>query len=201
MTTPTTTELIELPHSGLRVPNTRLHVTSYRALPTPEAEAVTATLRLDENPVGVIQNRGEGRPTWIDYHDTGAFGPDQFDQFVAACQYASGTHVTDQDVMRDLIAEFETRRRLGRAAKDEYTLVRRMEFLHEPGRSAAERLAYQPFPYEELAYPIAFTVDRREQLVDELEARPVSEHGWWELWTGERWERITKPAVPLTAAA
>lgn len=200
MTTTTTTALTgeivdgltQLPHSGLRVPHTRLHVTSYRGIETGRGVAFTATLRLGNIPVGTIENPGNGGATWLDFHDHRAYGPAQFNEFVAACRYDSGRDVGEEDVLTDLTTEYEIGQAIKRAEAgvNKRAVMRWMEFIHNADGPVGE-----PFPNDFRTCNKALALMFRDVLVKQMQGQVLSDYGWWELWTGERWERLTKPVV------
>lgn len=185
----TVTAEIVLPHSGLRVPHTRLTASDYRGTPTDEGEAFTATLRLDDVPVGTINDRGDGGATWIDFHPGSAFSGGLLDAFASQCRSAGGAQVSAEDVLHALITEYEYGLMLSRArARDGWTLARQMEYvLDRDGQPKGEPYPRQVFPCTN-RHP-----SDRYLLAHALNRRAGSMHAWWQVWDGQRWDDLTKP--------
>ena len=94
------TDLITLPHSGIRVPHDRFRVSRYRELPTADGVAFTATLKLDKTVVGLIQNEGTGGPTHVEPTD---FPDRQLNDYVQACRTAVGQPCSKEYVLDELV--------------------------------------------------------------------------------------------------
>lgn len=98
-------ELFTLPHSGLRVPHTDLHVTAARSLLGTDGEMLNATLRLKTRVVGYLLNEGRGGATF--FQSTGAgFGWRDLEAFVAACRNPAGQPVPEEHVLDLLVDEY-----------------------------------------------------------------------------------------------
>ncbi|PZG13449.1 hypothetical protein C1I95_23640 [Micromonospora craterilacus] len=120
---------VTLPHSGLRVPHTRIAVTGV-ALPhigpdVPQlspASSLVAVLSLDGNLAGVADT--DGREP-LRYHPVprSRLGSDQLGEFVAECR-RRGQPVTVDTVLRCLAEEYHLTTQAHRAAAHGNTLVR-----------------------------------------------------------------------------
>jgi hypothetical protein len=182
---------IVLPHTGLRMPHTRLTVTSKKTLPTPDGEAFTATLRLDGRIVGHIHNDGWGGPTtWT---PTGAgFSWRDLDAFSTECRTQSGTAPMEETVLDDLVEEYATARRVAKHDRAGRTALRLCQLVDGNIYSAAEAAATR-----------VTTAAHRQRLIGELAAAlPADEDQWWQLWTGHAWDDLTdRPTQPADEAA
>ncbi|MEU7802671.1 hypothetical protein AB0B10_25765 [Micromonospora arborensis] len=187
-------ELIQFPHSGLRVPHTRLTASRLEQSETSRGVAFTATLLMDGTPVASIENRGCGGATWATFVDRKAYGEREFDEFVQACRDAAGEPVSDEQVLQDLVTEHQYSAWLRELARRGRTIVRWMVRGHDgDGKPVGD-----PFPMQERSCRLYPGEAWRQALADGLVKHASGDHGWWELWNGERWERL--PA-PRTAAA
>lgn len=182
--------LVVLPHTGLRVPHTRLSVTSLQTLPTPDGEAFTATLRLGGRIVGHIHNDGNGGATTWSTNGTG-FSWRDLDAFVAACRTPAGTEPPEEHVLDDLVEEYATSRivaKLERANRTPLRLCRLINGItYSVGRAAATKVT---------------TPAHRQRLIGELAVHsPAKDDEWWQLWTGAAWDDLTeRPTLPPTGA-
>ncbi|HEY7224661.1 MAG TPA: hypothetical protein VH561_13880 [Micromonosporaceae bacterium] len=178
--------LVALPHSGLRVPHTDLHVTSARTLPGSDGEMLHAVLRRNGRVVGHLVNEGRGGPTF--FQSTGAgFGWRDLEAFVAACRTPAGDQVPDEHVLDVLVDEYRTTRSVTATTKRNLTPLRLCVLLDgltfRVGHAAAK--------------PIT-TPERRARLCAELaHAGTVLDGEWWQLWNpGRGWEDLTpRPAT------
>jgi hypothetical protein len=95
-------DVVTLPHTGIRVPDPGLRVSSYRELPTPDGVAYTATAYLHRVLVGTIHNGGNGGPTSY-FPDSNVFGRRQLADFVAASRTADGQPITEEQLLDELV--------------------------------------------------------------------------------------------------
>ncbi len=108
--------LILLPHSGVRVPHTRLAVTSLKQVQMSRGVAYTATLRLDGRIVGTVENEGCGGETMFQSRPGAGFGYADLDTYAAQCRTVGGATSTES-VLNALVDEFDTARLVAKAAK------------------------------------------------------------------------------------
>ncbi|MEU8001601.1 hypothetical protein AB0B66_10610 [Catellatospora sp. NPDC049111] len=98
-------EYVMAVHSPLRMPHGRLAVTAMQHAWVSDGIAYTASLHLDGQYVGMIENKGGGVATV--YHTAGrGFGWRELNDFVAACRWQEGP-VSEDAVLEALISEFE----------------------------------------------------------------------------------------------
>jgi hypothetical protein len=178
-------DLISLPHTGLAVPHTRLEVTSLKQLETSCGVAFTATLRLQRQVVGTVENEGSGGPTTFYPHGRATFGHRHLDQYAAGCRSATGETVTAEHVMDDLVTEYETGRSIRRANAKGKTLLREMEFIYDDD----DQPVGEPFAAGQATCRPPLNLADRAALLRQLP--PSAGHRWWQIWTGARWEDLT----------
>jgi hypothetical protein len=185
---PATGELVTLPHTGIRVPDPTLRVSSLRQLPTPDGVAYTATLRRGGTPVGTIHNDGMGGPT--SYHPAAGtpFGPRQLAAFVAASRTANDQPTSEEELLEDLITEYEHAKEVTEATR----LGRSPLGLRSP-LGGDNHFAGLYYTARHATAANVTTTAERTALVAELLRTPVEPGQWWQLWTGQRWEDLTPP--------
>jgi len=184
--------LVMLPHTGIRVPDPILRVSSYRELPTPDGVAYTATVRLHRIGVGTIHNDGNGGPTSY-FPDSNVFGHRQLADFVAASRTADGQPISKEQLLDELITEFENAEHVAAATRAGRSPVRLMAPL-----GAGDGLADTYYTAHRDTAAEVTTPAQRDALTAELRRRAVVEDAWWQLWTGQRWENLTPPPQPTT---
>jgi hypothetical protein len=173
-------QLVAMPHSGLRVPNTDLHVTSARTMQGTDGEMLNATLRLRDRIVGRLVNEGRGGATFFQSTGT-SFGWRDLEAYVAACRTPAGEPVPEEHVLDLLVDEYRTDRDIAASTERNLTPLRLCEVLH----GLTFRIG------EAIAKPIT-TPARRRALVTELaRSQAVADGEWWQLWTGTGWEDLT----------
>lgn len=94
--------MISLRHSRLRVPHARLRVSTLKELEMADGVAFTATLQLDGQRVGVIENHGRGGGTTYQPDPDSRFGYDELNTFAAACR-RDDEPVSTEGVLNDLV--------------------------------------------------------------------------------------------------
>lgn len=186
-----TESLVVLPHTGLRVPHTRLNVTSLKTLPTPDGEAFTATLRLDGRVIGHIHNDGHGGATTWSTNGT-SFSWRDLDMFVAACRAPAGTVPLEENVLDELVEEYATTRTVAKHERANRTPLRLCQLIDGVTYGAGEAAATK-----------VTTPAHRQRLITELAAAsPAGEDEWWQLWNGAAWEDLTpRPTAGTDEAA
>ena len=187
---PPAAELVTLPHTDIRVPDPTLRVSSLRQLPTPDGVAYTATLRQGRTPLGTIHNEGMGGPTT--YHPAAGspFGPRQLTAFVAASRTAEGQPISEEELLEDLITEYEHAKEVTKATRLGRTPLRLRSPLGDD-----EHLADVYYTARHATAAKVTTTAHRAALVAELKRTPIEAGQWWQLWNGEEWEDLT-PAPP-----
>jgi hypothetical protein len=184
-------DLVTLPHTGIRVPDANLQVTSYRELPTPDGVAYTATVRLGRTPVGTLHNEGIGGLT--SYHPaTGSpFGHRQLAAFVAASATADGQPISEEDLLEELVTEYENATHVATAVRAGRSPLRLRAPLGE-----GDGLDDVYYTAERATTAKLTTPAQRDALVAQLRTTAVVDGAWWQLWTGHTWEDLTAPARP-----
>jgi hypothetical protein len=94
--------VITLPHSRLQVPHDRLRVSSLKQTPTHDRVAFTATLRLDGQRVGVIEDDGRGGGAQFHPDPAASLGYDELNTFAAACR-RDHRAISTESVLGDLV--------------------------------------------------------------------------------------------------
>ena len=182
-------DLVTLPHTGIRVPDANLRVTSYRELPTSDGVAYTATVRLGRTPVGTLHNEGMGGLT--SYHPaTGSpFGYRHLAAFVAASRTADGQPISEEDLLEELVTEYENATHVAKAVRAGRSPLR----LRAPlGDSDGLDDVY--YTAERATTAKVTTPAQRDTLVAQLHTTPVIDGAWWQLWAGHAWQDLTEPA-------
>lgn len=184
-------DVVTLPHTGIRVPDLHLRVTSLRELPTPDGVAYTATLRQGPTPVGTIFNEGVGGQTG--YHPAAGspFGHRQLAAVVVASRDADGQPMDEEQLLEALVTEYENAEHVAAAARTGRSPVRLMAPIGA-GNGPADMYGTV---YRTTAAKIT-TAAQRDALIAVLQHREVVDGAWWQLWTGQRWEDLTAPPQP-----
>ena len=177
--------LIRLPHSGLLVPNADWKVTSYKSLNTADGVAFNATLRWKNRIVGSAENQGYGGGTWARMHDNTANVA--LDEFVQAARYDDGTNAGEEQIMDDLVTEYEWTKRVRQSDKKNGTALRLM---------VAEKQfeGMQPYADEFAIWSAPITDANRDSMITQLGKHTHSD-SWWQVWNGQAWDDLT--ARPL----
>lgn len=175
--------MITLPHSGLSVPHTDLHVVELREDMHSYGVAVTAVLALGRCIVGVAENDGHGGQTVFQPDPANDFTWQDLEAFAAQCRH--GAEPTDvSEVLDCLVDEYDFARRVAHAARRRRTLARTVV------------LDRYPENVVEVAPPA--TAEQRAVLTAHLAAVPVPDGARWELWDGQRWTALIEPPPPTT---
>lgn len=177
--------LVTLPHSGLRVPHTDLHVTSTRSMQGTDGEVLVATLRLHNRIVGYVVNDGFGGPTFFQSSDV-SFGWRELEAYVATCRNPAGDPVPEERVLDLLVDEYRTTRDVTTATKRNLTPLRLCALLDgltsRIGTGHARRVT---------------TSAHRALLSSELTRRqPPGDGEWWQMWAATGWEDLTVRPSP-----
>lgn len=99
-------ELVAAVHNPLLMPHSRLAVTALQDWEVHDGVAYVATLCLDGEQVGTIENKGGGSPTV--YYPVGrGFWHTDMEAFVASCWWQDGP-ASQEMVLEALISDFET---------------------------------------------------------------------------------------------
>ncbi len=104
---PRPSELLRLPHSGLRVPDRRLRVASLKQLALADGVAWTAALLCDGRLVGRIENDGQGGETFFRPLPDQGFGESELRAYAATCRTDEGTPAEVEAVLEALVHEHE----------------------------------------------------------------------------------------------
>jgi len=167
---------INLLHSPLTIPadeDQHLRVIFYEHLELSTGVAFRAHVQRGEQHLGVIESCGTGESR---FHpsDMESFGLRDFDAFVAACLF-KGEPATEHQVHEALVDEFEISLAIGAA--------------NEQGRAVAREVA-NGFSITLATVQKPRNQYQRAQIADQLVTEPGQT---WELWTGFRWEPLSRP--------
>jgi hypothetical protein len=184
-------DLVTLPHTSIRVPDANLQVTAYRELPTPDGVAYTATVRLGRIPVGTLHNEGIGGLT--SYHPAAGspFGHRQLAVFVAASATADGQPISEEDLLEELVTEYENATHVAKAVRAGRSPLRLRAPLGE-----GDGLDDVYYTAERATTAKVTTPAQRDALVAQLRTTAVIDGAWWQPWTGHTWEDLTAPSQP-----
>lgn len=194
MTTETEVTTIRLPQTGLHVPDAAFSVAAYRQRQGRDGVAFTASLRLRNKKVGVIENDGHGGETFF-LPDSTAFGYLQLREYARLCRTEEDAEVDAEDLLNTLIEEQQAAKWVTDAVKKGLLALRQMEHsLYDVGGDPLPGLP--PRPTRDLATNKPGNQAQTRQLAAEiLKKYPVGEHGWWQMWNGSGWHDISpRPA-------
>jgi hypothetical protein len=176
-------EFVMATHQPLRMP--RLAVTTLNEVSAGDA-ARTATLWLDERPVGTVEY-DPSRPAVFRPTDP-RFGHEDLEEFVRACRWR-GREVDTQTVLRALIAEYETALHIVAA---EQRGLRAVILRDGDDHIVGTDIVLEPNP---------FAPGDRQTLAElftrrEAARRPGQNQFVWQMWTGRRWQLLGIVDVP-----
>ncbi|WP_371801463.1 hypothetical protein OHA38_43550 (plasmid) [Streptomyces sp. NBC_01732] len=177
------TDLINLPHTGLRVPHDRYTLADFQQMTTRCGIAYNATVNEGKRCVGVIENQGNGGGTW--FHPATAADHRAVHDFAAACRMDSEP-LSEEEVLDHLITEHETAQEVAKCARRRATLLRGFDEDGGPVVSIAigaapTRLARADCPF-------------LPRLARDLKASDP-DVAVWEFWTGDQWKPLSLPAA------
>ncbi|MEN3308850.1 MAG: hypothetical protein V7603_5052 [Micromonosporaceae bacterium] len=182
---------VALPHTGMTVPHTRLGMRKLRAMPTSDGEAYTAELVLDGKPVGTIENTGQGGATiWFPLNRE-LFDWQAMAAFVAQCRDEDGEPMAEEFVLADLFEEARTARDIARYVKAGKIPVRTLAAITRDGEQVAATFA-------DAYYGVSGGWgENRDRLAAGMWRQRPKAHAI-QMWTGQRWEPLPRPAAPLS---
>lgn len=187
--TKTAADLVRLPHTGLRVPDTSLSVSRYKALETSDGVAFTANLRVGNKIVGQIEDLGNGGETMLQPRDWRVYGETEFAAYAARCRTEEGTEVNAELLLNELITEHEWTLKVRNTDAKRRLLLRQMAHAMS---TETERADYPPYPQGETSSKVPGSEAQWTTLRDVLLKRmPPGPHGWWQGWHGGRWRDVT----------
>lgn len=181
-------DLVTLPHSGLRVPNPDLHVTSAQTMPGSDGWMLNATLRLRTRIVGYVIDKGDGGPTFYQPSGT-SFGWRELATYVAACRNPAGAPVSEETVLNVLVDEYTTGRAITAATRGNQTLVRLC--------TAWDGLTYAKGTAH--ATRVTTAAHRTRLLTGLADSHTIEPDDWWQMWTGTGWDDLSHPPAPAHA--
>lgn len=161
---------------GMRVPHDRLRVTSLEQIPTHNGVAFTATLTLDDQIVGTVENSGNGGATMY-YAASRAFTWRDMDAYAGACR-RSGEPVSTEQVLEALVDEYDFDQAVGAALAEGGTVAR---LLDNDGyvRDFAT------------VSPVPGSATQDASLARHLaESRPHPAGDHWQIWSGATWRYL-----------
>jgi hypothetical protein len=110
-------------------------------------------------------------------------------EYVAASRGADGRPLTEEDLLEDLVTEYEHAEHVARATR--------------AGRSPIQLRAPLGVGVDEVYYTAdrrvvakVTTPAQRAALTAHLQRLAVPDGMWWQLWTGHAWEDLTTPTRP-----
>jgi hypothetical protein len=123
--------MITLPHTGMRVPNDRIRVTSLKEVDTGDGVAWSAVLRLDQNKLGTLMDAGQGGATL--FRPVNGTARKVMAAFVALCRDRDGKSMAEEFVFDALAEEYEWARDVAEADRKGRYLVRHFTRIDIPG--------------------------------------------------------------------
>lgn len=179
-------EYVLATHQPLRMPHERIRVIALDESTTDYGTTSTATLAVDDEPVGVVWQR-PGQPAQF-RSDGPGFRERDLDDFVAACRWRSRDTDTDT-VLRALVSEYKATAHIAAAARHGMAaVIMRDGDDHIVGTEIF--LEPRPFaPGDRQALADMFT--GREQAL-----RPEQNQFVWQIWDGRRWQMLGIVDVP-----
>mgnify|MGYP003471701048 CR=1 FL=1 len=178
---------VELVHTPqLRLPHQRLVVTGVERLATHNGAAFTATLALDGQVVGTIEDNGNGGEIML-YSPNDLFGWQGMRVFLDGCRLG-GTQPSQKRVLDALVEEFELDRDVTAAQAVGDTYVR----LVTDDGVTGELRRVSPRPVGAAAL---------RELATDLASEPTPP--WartWVIWSGGRWRPVAPAAGPAANA-
>ncbi len=186
---------VALPHTGMTVPNTRLSLRKLRTMPTSDGEAYTAELLVDGRPAGGIENSGQGGATMWYPRDRAVFSRADMQAYVEACRDENGEPLAEEFVLAELFEEARTDRDVARFVKAGKLPVRTFAAI----TSGDEVVSAFADAYH--ALPAGFgSAEMRERLAYVMWRDCPTAHAI-QVWTGQCWENLPKPAPPGSAGS
>ncbi|GGM90037.1 hypothetical protein ACFFX1_49330 [Dactylosporangium sucinum] len=185
--------LVTLPHSGVQVPDAALRVTSLRQLPTRDGVAFQAVLRRGRNRVGTVENEGRGGETSFYPAAPNLFGYAELNAFADACRTASGGPCSTEQLLNELVNEYDTARIVTADARRGRVTVRLMAPVIEgdPDLYTAE--------FASVGVPSGTAPNLAEVARVLATTRPAGPRGRWQYWTGAAWQTLPDPAAAATS--
>ncbi|TDD29626.1 hypothetical protein E1287_30565 [Actinomadura sp. KC06] len=171
--------MIDLPHSGLSVPNTDLHVVEYREEMGLATICITAVLAVGQRIVGTAEHDGgdDDRTRFRPAPDSD-FSWQDLEGFAVQCR-RHGEPVSVDEVLDCLV--------------DEYELARRLALAEERGKTLARTVLRDGYPESVIDIDPPATAAHRDALAARLAETPLPEGARWEIWDGQRWTALTEP--------
>jgi hypothetical protein len=190
---------IRLPHTGLRVPDRSLSVTALKQLQTSGGVAYTANLRVNSRIVGLIENHGTGGMTSFYAGAWRVFGETHLDEYATHCRTEEGGPVTTENLLDQLIDEYDWARKVVDARRKRLVLLRLMGW---PVFGAGPPdLQFPPGPLNEATGAIPRTDKQWAEATKQVNAKmPPGPHAWWQAFNGECWRDVTKRPKGVPAA-
>jgi hypothetical protein len=168
--------LIALPHTGLRVPHTRLRVTGYREIRTPGGVAFIAALHHAAQRVGTVANAGYGGGTRLQNTYVRVFTGRDLRAYAAAARTPRGHAATEEEVLDALVMEATTDGFVAGCVRGRLTALRQVGYIDpaDPTYLAVGHTAAGGTP-EYL--PLHTDADTGR---------------WWQAWNGRTWRDLTR---------
>ncbi len=141
MSNPTIETLHTLPHTGLRVPDTGVHMRNVRTLDTDDGYAWTADLYRGKRRLGTAQNHGDGgESTWRPVNLRPADVEAEVAEFVAASRDEHGEEVDADFVLGSLVDEAIIAKKVDRLVQRGKVAIRVMHAIIAGGGDEPERV-------------------------------------------------------------
>ncbi|MDG4834174.1 hypothetical protein O7627_33455 [Solwaraspora sp. WMMD1047] len=174
---------VELPHTGLRAPHDRLHVTDLQTVAgTPPTSLVT--LALDDTPVAEARTSADGAHLSL---PSATFSRGDWAAYLTGCRQ-HGRPASQTQVLDALVTEYQVGQAARQAAADGAVLTR---LLDADGTILLLRPVW-PAPRDHLA---------RRRLGQRLRLRDPHPRGHlWQWWTGTAWHHLASVTGSRTVA-
>ncbi|MGC4886664.1 hypothetical protein [Micromonospora sp. DT227] len=195
-----TITLVRHPHTGLRTPDDRFKVTSLSQHMAHDGVAFTANLKDRARIVGTIENEGYGGPTnfWCKFEHSNPLhvSTGALEEYAALCRSERGGPVNIEDLLNDLVTEFETAKRIKAVEKRDGALLRMLGFMPDgDGKPAGD-----PYAQDETTWSMPAERLNLEWAAETLHRRrPPAEHAWWQVWRDGKWVDVTTRPTHLPA--
>ena len=198
MTTNTNGASVRLAHTGLRVPDRSLSLSAYKEMATSGGVAFTANLRVDKRTVGLVENEGHGGGTWLRAYDPRVFGDQHLAEYAGRCRTEEGATLSVENLLDELVDEHDWTRKVTAAQRRQQVQLRLMD--HTTDIDGKRSPDFQPYPHAAIRCTMPSSPQRWDRLAKALlRSDPPGPHGWWQRWTGERWQDVTTRPLDVSA--
>lgn len=186
---------IRLPHTGLHVPDATLSVAAYRQHQTRDGVAFTASLRVGNKKVGLIENDGHGGETGFFPGRPAEYGYLEIGEYAALCRTEEGETVTVEDLLNELIEEQQAAKWVTKNTGQGQVVLRQMDYVLV-GDDDVPVAGFPPRPTQMVTARQPQTEAHTRELAKQILTKyETSKYAWWQMWNGGGWHDITpRPA-------